>query len=139
MRSWIVLGILASSLAWGEDRSFNIIVHPSNPLTEVERRFMSDVFLKKVTTWPHNGAVVRPVDLTASSSARGRFSLSVIGRTVDSVKIYWQQAIFSGRNVPPPELSSDAEVIAYVAKNPQAVGYVATGAELTGVKIMQVK
>jgi hypothetical protein len=49
---------------------------------------------------------------------------------VSAVESYWQQAIFSGRSVPPLEKASDAEVLAFVRANPGAVGYVSGGADL---------
>ena len=56
-----------------------------------------------------------------------------------AVKSYWQQLIFSGRAIPPPELDSDEEVVRYVAKYPGAVGYVSGGSELSGVRTVIVK
>jgi ABC-type phosphate transport system substrate-binding protein len=113
--------------------AFRLIVHRSNPVTELERRFVEDVFLKKIKSW-HNGDAVRPVDLEPNSPVRRRFTEVVLRRPLAAVRAYWQQRIFSGRDVPPPELDNDQQVLRYVARYPGAIGYVSGGARLDGVK-----
>ena len=68
-----------------------------------------------------------------------RFSRDVLERDVASVRRYWAQQVFSGRGVPPPEVTSDAEVVKYVASHPGAIGYVAGGADLTGIKAVELE
>jgi ABC-type phosphate transport system substrate-binding protein len=117
---------------------YQVIVNPANPITSVERRFLLDAFLKKVTRWPHD-ELIRPADLDVGSSVRRRFSEQVLRRSVAAVKSYWQQLVFSGRDVPPPELDSDWQMVRYVLKYPGAIGYVGPGANLDGVKILTVR
>jgi hypothetical protein len=62
----------------------------------------------------------------------------VLKRSVLVVKTYWQQRIFSGRGIPPPELDSDALVVEYVLKHRGAVGYVSGVCELGGAKVLTV-
>ena len=50
---------------------------------------------------------------------------------MSAVANYWQRQIFSGRGTPPPIKESDAEVIAFVAANPGAIGYVSADAEVS--------
>src|SRR3982750_1185614 len=85
---------------------FVVIVHPQNAYTSLDRSYVTDAFLKKTTRWP-NGDVIKPVDLAGDSAVREKFSNDVLKRSVAAVKSYWQQIIFSGRDVPPPELPSD--------------------------------
>jgi len=118
--------------------SFRVVVNPGNPLTAVERQFVLDAFLKRATRW-ENGDALHPVDLIADSPVRRRFSQDVLGRPVSAIQSYWQQAIFSGRDVPPPELDTDEAVIQYVLKYRGAVGYVSETADTHAVKIVTVK
>ena len=117
---------------------FQMIVHPSNPTTVVDRRFLVDVFLKKVTRWPHDQAI-HPADLDADSPVRRRFTEQVLKRSVAAVKTYWQQLVFSGRDVPPPELDSDWQMVRYVLNHPGAIGYISPGASLAGTKVLSVR
>lgn len=129
---------LAQPRALTTQPAFRLIVHPGNGASGLERRFIADAFLKKTTRWP-NGEVIRPVDLGPSSPIRHSFSEEVLGRTVDAVKSYWQQAIFSGRDVPPPEFDSEDDVVKYVLKHPGALGYVSTSVNLAGAKVVSLR
>jgi ABC-type phosphate transport system substrate-binding protein len=113
-------------------------VHPDNPQASAPRDLVADAFLRKTTDWP-DGQGIRPVDLPASSATRARFSETVLKRSVAAVKHYWQQIIFSGRGVPPPELESDAAVIGYVLQHRGAIGYVSGSADLGKAKVLVVR
>ena len=118
--------------------AFRVVVHPSNSTRSVERSFLADAFLKKTTRWTE-GDAIRPADLRPTVDARRSFTERVLKRSVGAVRSYWQQRIFSGRDVPPPELESDDEMLAFVAKHPGAVGYVSGSAKLKGVKELLIK
>ncbi|SRR6266498_3189045 len=117
---------------------FRVIVNPANPTASIERRFLADAFLKKTTRWPHDEPI-RPCDLEPESPTRHRFSEEVLKRSVAAVKSYWQQMVFSGQNIPPPELDSDEQVIQFVLRNPGAVGYVSTAANIAGAKVLSLR
>lgn len=117
---------------------FRLIVHASSAQNVVPDTWLADAFLKKVARWS-DGELIRPVDQRASSVVRRAFSERVLRRSVGAVRSYWQQRIFSGRDVPPPELDSDESVIGFVAKYPGAVGYVSNAAKLAGVRELVVR
>ena len=118
--------------------AFRVIVDPANQTASVDRKFLADAFLKKTTRWG-DGARIRPVDLPASSPVRRLFTQSVIGRSVAAVRNYWQQQVFSGRDVPPPELETDAAVVRWVLEHPGSVGYVSADADLGQARVLTVK
>jgi len=131
----LVVGAVLSALpARGGDPEFKVIAHPDRP-GQVERAFLADAFLKNVTRWSDDVAI-RPVDQRPDSPARKRFSELVLRRSVAAVKTYWQQRIFSGRGVPPPELDSDEAVVRYVEAHEGAVGYVAGTTPVGKAKIV---
>lgn len=115
-----------------------VITHPSNPTSKVTREFLRAAYLKKIASWPHDQAI-RAADLPASSALRKRFTELVIGRSVQAVRAYWQQLIFSGRGVPPVELESDEAVVKFVLKYPGAVGYVSATANIGTAKTLLVE
>lgn len=117
--------------------AFQLIVNAANPQSRVQREFVAHAFLRKVARWPH-GATIQPVDQQSQSSVRRSFSSSMLQRTVPAVRSYWQQLIFTGRGLPPPELASDQDVVRYVARNPGALGYVSGGTDLGAVKVVSV-
>jgi len=117
---------------------FLIIVHPGNPVTDVSRSFLADLYLKRSTRWD-DGELARPIDQRADSAIRRTFSESVLKRSIAAVKRYWQQRIFSGRDLPPPELDSDDAVVAYVATHRGAIGYVSGTAKRDKTKLVLVR
>jgi len=118
--------------------AFQVIVNPQSSVTSLERRFVEDAFLKKVKTWS-GGELIRPVDLEPGSPIRRRFTEEVLRRPVAAVRAYWQQRIFSGRDVPPPELDGDQQVIDYVMKYSGAIGYVSGSAVVSGPRVIAVR
>lgn len=146
MRAWqalVMVSVLLSPhpIDWAraeEAPAFVIIVHLENPAAAVDRKFLSDAFLKKITRW-QSGEVIRPVDQMAGARVRSQFSEGVLTRTVAAVRSYWQQRIFAGRDVPPPELQSDDHVLKYVLRHKGAVGYVSASAKVEGAKVIRIE
>ncbi len=136
----VVIGSLLIGLpfASAQDRAFVVIVHPDNPVTTLSKADASGFFLKKISRWSQTRQAAQPVDQTASATVRESFSAEIHGRSVDRIKNYWQRRIFSGRDVPPPELSGDSDVVEFVRGNPGAIGYVAATTVLTGVKAVTI-
>jgi len=128
-------GVVRAESSSASPAEFHVIINPQNPVTSVSRKFVMDAFLKRVTQWGDLFGI-RPVDLRVDSSVRNAFSTELLKRSVSAVKTYWQQMVFSGRDVPPPELDSDEEVIRYVIRNPGGIGYVSPTANLQGVRVL---
>lgn len=135
----LVLGVVAVDFALAEGTAaYLIVVHATNPEPSVSREFLADAFLKKTTRW-QSGDPLRPVDQRPDARVRAAFTESVLRRSVSAVRSYWQQRIFSGRGVPPPEVDSDTAVLRYVQQNPGAVGYVSGQADTSEVKVVSVR
>jgi ABC-type phosphate transport system substrate-binding protein len=132
------IGLLVGwpSTGWAQ-YGFRVIVHPSNPVTALRPAGISKLFLGKQTKWP-NGESVQPIDQVESSPVRRKFSQAIHGMDVPSVKSFWQEVVFSGRGEPPPERASDADVLAYVRVNPNAVGYISDTTATDAVKVITV-
>jgi hypothetical protein len=117
--------------------NFRIIVNAENKVPGVSREFLANAFLRNVRDWD-NGHGILPVDLLPNSPIREEFSQRILSRSVSAVRSYWQQRIFSGRGVPPPELESDEAVVRYVVDNRGAVGYVSGSAKLGAARVITV-
>jgi ABC-type phosphate transport system substrate-binding protein len=134
-----VLGTLclAATAPSAAAADFKVVVNSANPVASLTPQALERLFLKKDTRWESGGAV-EPADQSAKSPARVAFSSVVHRKDVGAVKSYWQQQIFSGRGTPPPEMSSDAEVLAFVRSHAGAVGYVSSAAAVgDGVKVVR--
>lgn len=132
-----VLFALDAALPATEGGAFKVIVNTTNPQTSLLRAGISGLFLKKITVWT-NGREVVPVDLVDGSPVRDEFSKVIHQRSVTAVKTYWRQQIFDGRSEPPIELRSEAEVVAFVKDNADAIGYVGLDCPTDDVKVLDV-
>jgi len=139
MRTRVLLAAIAfaAALPAAADDAFRVIVHPSNAAEEIAVRDLSRLFLKKTTRWP-SGVVVQPVE-PADDRLRARFASRVHGKSLNALRSYWNQVIFSGRDVPPVEKESDDAVAAFVRAHAGAVGYVSAGADPPGVKTLKLQ
>ena len=121
----------------GAADEYAVVVNRDNPATSLDRRAVSALFLRRVTQWEKDVAVL-PVD-GPNSPTRELFSKEVHGKKSAAVRSHWLQVIFSGRGIPPPEVSTDAKVIEYVVAHAGAIGYVAATSVTDDVKILKVE
>ena len=134
--SAMVLATAISAFAAAGD--FKVIVNTANSSTKISKSDLNALFLKKMAKWS-DGIPTAPVNQSKKTAVRDNFTSTVHGKTVAAIDSYWQQQIFSGRDVPPPEKGSDADVVAFVKANAGAVGYVSDGAATAGVKVVGVE
>ncbi len=132
----IVAGPIASS---AQQPGYQVVVNASNPVSMLSRADVSRIFLKRQPNWKHGGAIL-PVDLDHSSKTREAFTKAVHSRSVSAIGSFWQQQIFAGKQMPPPEKPEDEAVLSYVRTNPNAIGYVSVGTALgSGVKAVTLR
>jgi ABC-type phosphate transport system substrate-binding protein len=135
----LVLPLTVTHFLAAAPLTVEVIVNAANPVSELPADEVSKMFLKKTNRWAGGEAVI-PVDLPEQSAVRAAFSTEVHKRQTTAVKAYWQKMIFSGREVPPPEKSSLAELVAFVRANRGAIGYVPAGFEAgSGIKVLKVR
>ena len=119
------------------DDAYKVVVHPDTHEGDIDRDALRDVFLKKATEWGDHAA--HPIQLAARYRASERFDHEVLHKTSSQLKSYWNQQIFSGKGVPPPEADSAADVITYVVSHPGAIGYVPADFDAGRAKVIRVR
>ncbi len=138
LRAYIIGTLLAITVVASAAQNYKVIVNASNDRGTVAKQELSNIFLKKKKTWD-NGTPIVVVDQQEKSPVREVFTTIVHGKSVAAIKSYWQQQIFSGRDVPPVEKASDSDVMAFVRANPGAIGYVDGDVAVTGVKVLNIQ
>lgn len=126
--------LTASALA---DDGFKVVANGDVPYESLSKTQLSDLFLKRTTTWP-GGTAVAPVDLGEGSATADAFCRAIMGKPASVIRAFWKRVAMSGRDTPPAVRASDEDVIAFVRSNRGAVGYVSSGASTSGVKIIKV-
>ena len=137
LRLSVLLFALLAQAAHAEE-AFVVVAHASVQGSQIKRETLAAAFLKQITRWS-DGSVITPIDQSTRAPVRVSFSEAVLRQPVVAVQHYWLQQISNGRGMPPQVKNSDADVAAYVAKTPGAVGYVSVGFTLpTGTKVLRV-
>lgn len=122
-----------------EADGYKVVVNSANATSSESKNTLSKIFLKKVREWDSKDKITA-YDLDDKSEVRKAFSDAVHGKSVSAIKSYWQRMIFSGRDVPPDEISSEADLLKKVAADKGAIGYVSAKTPLPdGVKELKVK
>jgi hypothetical protein len=84
------------------------------------------------------GAAVVPV-LAAGGATHDAFLKTYVGKSDQALRNHFKSLVFTGKGSMPKSFASEADVVKYVASTKGAIGYVSGGAELAGVKKIQVR
>jgi hypothetical protein len=83
------------------------------------------------------GTAVVPV--LGGGAAHEAFLKAYVGKSDQALRNHFKSLVFTGKGSMPKSFASDADVIKYVASTKGAIGYVSGGADVAGVKKIQVK
>jgi ABC-type phosphate transport system substrate-binding protein len=129
----------APTLPASGQAGYRVIAHSGVPASSLDRDELSNVFLKKRSSWD-NGTSIFPVTLE-DREVESAFAEDVHHRSTASLKKFWQRQIFTGGGTPPPSFSSDQEVLSYVRSTPGAIGFVSSRLDVSkaGVRVIEVR
>jgi ABC-type phosphate transport system substrate-binding protein len=130
----LVLGSVLSLCAASANAELVVIVNANNPTASLTTEQVAALYLGNATTFPDGGGVTL-ADQSESATARNDFYQKATGRSAAQVKATWARITFTGKGTPPKELKSDADVRAFVASNPKAIGYIDSSAVDGSVKV----
>lgn len=124
-RTWLAgvlffMGIQSASSASGE---LAIIVNASNQTNGITADQVASIFLGKTRTLP-DGTKVIPIDQFEGEKPRAEFYDKVVQKSQAQLNSYWSRLIFTGKGQPPFAVTSDSEVLEFIASNPNMIGYV---------------
>jgi hypothetical protein len=126
---------LAAQSAFAAD--IKVIANPSVGASSVSSDELKGVFLATKSSLS-DGSHVEPV-LEKDGPAHETFLKEYIGKTDSAFETYYRSLVFTGKASMPKTTSSDADMVAYVAKTKGAIGYVSASASTAGVKTLEVK
>lgn len=118
----LALPLLLALATPAAGQEFKVVAHPDQAAGGLATARVSRLFLKKETLWP-DGALVKPV-VPPDGPLYRAFCQRIHGRPATAIFGYWNQMIFSGKEVPPRELRTAAEILDYVRTTPGAIGVV---------------
>jgi ABC-type phosphate transport system substrate-binding protein len=130
---WKSLGVVCLSLfTCSVLAELVVVVHPSNAAS-LDAKSVKRIFLGKEKKFS-DGSESIPINQVSGAANRTAFDSDILGRSSTQVSAYWSKLVFTGKGIPPKEVADDAAVIAIVAENPSAIGYVESTAVTAAVK-----
>jgi len=114
-----------------------VIANSSVGASAITADELKGVFLATKTALS-DGSPVEPVVLKEGAT-RDAFLKEYVGKTESAFETYFRSMVFTGKANMPKATSSDADMVAYVAKTKGAIGYVSSGSATAGVKTLEVK
>ncbi|HMN44147.1 MAG TPA: hypothetical protein PKE27_06235 [Povalibacter sp.] len=130
----IIAGLALALAAAGANADIVVIVNPKNAAASLTAEQVSAIYLGSTTTFPSGGAATL-ADQPESAGIRNDFYQKATGRSSAQAKATWARITFTGKGTPPKELKSDADVKAFVAGDPNAIGYIDSSAVDGSVKV----
>jgi ABC-type phosphate transport system substrate-binding protein len=112
-----------------------VIVSAKRPATAMTASQVADIFLAQAERFP-NGDNATPLDLSLDSALRDQFYIKVAAKSPVLVRAYWTKMVFTGRGLPPREMSNSVAMRRQVAGNPSLIGYIDSSALDDSVQVV---
>ena len=106
-----------------------VVANPKAAEASMTKDQVAQFFLGKSTS-------MTPIDQPESAPIRAEFYKKVTDKETSQVKALWSKLVFTGKDTPPKEYASNAEVKKAVAADPKAIGYIDKSAVDDTVKVI---
>ena len=113
------------------------IVKADHPADTISKKDLKKILLGKTKKWDDGSPVV--LVILEGGDAHDKFVKKFAGKTAKQFQNFWRKMVFSGKGKMPQAFASEADLAAFVAANPGAIGYVAKGAAIDGAKEIKVE
>lgn len=127
-----IAGLLTTSINLHAEVA--VIVHPSNSST-LDQNQIKRIFVGKMKSFPVGGEII-PIKQKSNVTPSDEFNTKVLKKSASQLKAYWSKLIFTGKGVPPREVSNDEEVIKLISANPNTIGYIDAAKVDSTVKVI---
>lgn len=115
-----------------------IIVNRSNPISNLSKAMVRNIFLGNTSTWGSN-SLIKIADYTAESKIRSDFSSTFLNLSPIRVSMLWIKVSLSGKSKPPKIFRDEEELKQYIAENEDAIGYISQNSSVpSNLKIISV-
>lgn len=128
------VGIWAQSSEGGEP-TIVVIVNKANPAMSLSASELRPIFQTTKTSWGSGGEAT-PLNLPSENKLRQEFDQAVLGLDPDRAARYWKDRKIRGGARAPKQLPTPGAVVAAVAADASAVGYVNASDTTAGVKVV---
>ena len=135
IRWFVSVGWMLAATSFSLAGDVKVIANPSVKSDSISETELRSVYLLQRRTL-NDGSAVQPV--LGRGIAHIVFLRDHLKRDNQELHTYYEGMVFTGKSSMPKQLNSDAEVVAYVARNRGAIGYVSEPTDTTGTKVLTV-
>ncbi|MBI4979118.1 MAG: hypothetical protein HZC28_16680 [Spirochaetes bacterium] len=128
----LALSLMAPLAA--QETDIALIVNKAIAVEKISAQDVRDIFTAKKRSWDDSTAV----KIVIQSKNLPSFFEKFLGMSDSSFKKLWLKLTLEGKAKAPTDLTSDTEVLKYVAENSGAIGYVKAAALTDAVKRVSV-
>lgn len=124
-----ILGVITlSALAGAAQAQVAVIINPAAPKAPTQAE-VANIFLGKDKS-------LKGFDLKGWNSTKEKFYGQVTSKNEAQLKSYWSGLIFTGKGQPLASVADDAAMVAQIAAEANAIGYVDAAAVTPTVKVL---
>jgi ABC-type phosphate transport system substrate-binding protein len=123
--SLFLLSLLTSAFAQAD---VAVIVNPATSRS-LASSDIANIFLGKNKS-------LKAMDLKDWGPTKEKFYAAVTNKNESQLKSYWSGLVFTGKGQPLPSQEDDAAIVAVVASQPDAIGYIDSGSVNDKVKVL---
>jgi len=119
------------------DQEILIIVNKETSIKTLGLNTLMDIYTNNKTKWDNGEKIY--VSMLKKGPIHETFSNQMIGMEPKKLIGIWKKVIFTGLGTPPKVLTTEAEMIQYVASTKGAIGYISTSTPAESVKVFTLK
>lgn len=120
--------------AYAEDIAIVVNLDNRNPI-DINQTIQ--LYLHKTSAFADNSNA-EPLHLAADQALYKQFCLELLNMTPSQYKSYWSRLLFTGSAHQPTAFASQQQLLDYIKTQTDAIGYVSTSADLSGVKVVAI-
>lgn len=114
-----------------------LIAHPGVTADALEAGQVQNIFLGKTAQWDDGTRVT--LAMLKGGDVSDAFLKANVKKSQRQFETFWKKAVFSGTGEMPAAFDTEAELVAFVAATPGAVGYIDSATPHDSVKEVAVK
>ena len=113
-----------------------LIVHKDFPMDKISKKSLKKIYRNKMKKWKHGGSIVRSF---LKKGKTHKVFCKVLKKSPSKLDRFWLKQVFTGKGAAPESFSNGKAMIAFIAENKNALGYVDSSIDTSNVKIISLK
>jgi ABC-type phosphate transport system substrate-binding protein len=114
-----------------------VIVNENVAIQDLSEADAAKIFLGKKKSWDSGGGIVAAT--LEGGAVHDAFIQQVVKKSNAQFATYWKKLVFTGRGQAPKSFASEADLAAFVARTPGAIGYIDAATPHPGAKAVPVR